>query len=140
MSALGFCNAWVAPDIGQIELTSNTSDPVNNIVDHLLANGVVSTSIVVGSILLAADQELRVEELAVGTSPDLVDGRGVEVDEDGPGHIFAVASLGEESLERASVANVLAVGVRATVGAEAVLKEVSTATVSLTSHTSVGER
>jgi hypothetical protein len=59
----------------------------------------VATSIIVGSILLAADQELGVEELAVGAGPDLVDWGRVEVDEDRPRDVFAVASLGEEGLK-----------------------------------------
>lgn len=85
----------------------------------------MATGIVVGSVLLAADQQLGVEELAVGAGADLVDGRRVEVDEDGPGHIFAIAGLGEEGLERARVADVLGVGIRATIGTEAVLQEIA---------------
>ena len=95
---------------------------------------------VVGSILLAADQQLRVEQLAVGTSADLVNGlgllapglcvaesatyRGVQVDEDGARNVFAVASLREEGLARASLVERLRIGVRATISLEAVLKEV----------------
>lgn len=105
--------------------TGNTAHAVDDGVDHLLADGVVSASVIVGSILLAADQELGVEELAVGAGPDLVDRRGVEVDEDGPGHILAVARLGEEGLEGTSIANVLGVGIRASVRSETVLEEVA---------------
>lgn len=95
---------------------------------------------VVGSILLAADQQLRVEQLAIGTSADLVDGlsslasevciadsatyRGVQVDEDGARNVFAAASLREEGLERAALVELLRIGVRTTVSLEAVLKEV----------------
>ena len=46
---------------GFAKLTSHAADAIHDIVDHLLANGVVTTGIVVGSILLAADQHLRVE-------------------------------------------------------------------------------
>jgi hypothetical protein len=105
-------------------LTSDTSDSVNDIVDHFLANGIVAASVVVGSILLAADQQFRVEELAVITSADFIDRRGVEVDKDGSRDVFAVAGLGEEGLKRSSIANVLGIGVRATVRAKAMLEEV----------------
>lgn len=105
-------------------LTSNTADAVNDIVDHLLANGVVATGIVVGSVLLAADQELRMEQLAVGSGADLVDRGRVEIDEERPRDVFAVAGLGEESLVRPSVADLLVVGIRASIGSETVLKEV----------------
>lgn len=57
-------------------LTSNTSNAVNDIVDHLLADGVVSTGVVVCSILLATDQKLRVVEVAVATGADLINGEG----------------------------------------------------------------
>jgi hypothetical protein len=95
---------------------------------------------VVGSILLAADQQLRVEQLAVGTSADLVNGlsllapgvciaesatyRGIQVDKDGARNVFAVASLREEGLERAALVELLRIGVRTTVSLEAVLKKV----------------
>ena len=105
--------------------TSNTANAVHDIVNHLLADGVVTTGVVVGSILLAADQHLRVEELAVATGADLIDGRRVEVDEKRTGDVLATAGLGEEGLERARVANVRGVGVWATIVAEAVLQKVA---------------
>lgn len=105
-------------------LTSDTADAVNDIVNHLLANGVVTTGIVVGSILLAADQQLGVEQLAVVAGADLIDRRGVEIDEERTGDIFAVAGLGEEGLVRARVTSVFGIGVGASIGSETVLKEV----------------
>lgn len=110
--------------------TGNTSNSVNDIVHHFLANGVVSASIVVGSILLAADQQFRVEELAISTSADLVDGGRVKIDKDGSGNIFPAAGLGEERLERASITNFLGIGIRATVLPEAMLEEVPSMTIS----------
>lgn len=85
----------------------------------------MTTGVVVGSILLATDQELGVEELAVGTGADLVDGGGVQVDKEGSGHVFAAAGLCEEGLEGAWVADILDVGVSTTVGAKAVLEKVA---------------
>jgi hypothetical protein len=41
----------------------------------------VPTGVVVGGILLAADEKLGVEQLAVLAGTDLVNGRGVEIDE-----------------------------------------------------------
>lgn len=80
---------------------------------------------VVGGVLLAADQQLGVEELAVGASSDLVDGRGVQVDEDGTRDVFAAASLGEESLVRARLTKLLRIGVGAAIRQQAVLEEVA---------------
>lgn len=106
-------------------LTSNTADTVDDIVDHLFANSIVTTSIVVGSILLAANQQLGVEELAVGSSADLVDGGGVEIAEDGPRHVFAAAGRGKEGFEGAALTNVRQVGIRLAIRAQAVLEEVA---------------
>ncbi|KAF4526367.1 hypothetical protein B566_EDAN014105 [Ephemera danica] len=55
-------------------LVSKLADTVEHQVNDFLANGVVATSVVVGSILLAGDQLLRVEELAVGSSAHLICG------------------------------------------------------------------
>lgn len=85
----------------------------------------MTASIVVSGILLAADQELGVEELAVRAGTDLVDRGRVEIDEDGTRHIFAAAGLGEESLERATLADILGLRVRATISSETVLEEVT---------------
>merc|ERR1719407_413016 len=46
---------------------------VQNKVDDFFANGVVTTSVVIGGVLFARDQLLGVVQLAVGTSADLVD-------------------------------------------------------------------
>ena len=50
------------------QLTDSVQDQVNN----FLANCVVASCVVVGSIFLASDQLLRMEELAVGASADLI--------------------------------------------------------------------
>ena len=84
----------------------------------------MATGVVVGGILLAADQQLGVEELAVRASADLVNGRGVQIDEDGSGHVFAIAGLSEEGLVRTTLSQVLGVRVGATILAKAVLEQV----------------
>lgn len=48
------------------------SDTIEDGVNDLLADGVVTTSVVISRILFARDQLLWVEELAVGTSADLI--------------------------------------------------------------------
>lgn len=52
------------------------ADAVERKVDDLLPDGVVAAGEVVGRILLAGDQLLRVEELAVGAGADLWRGKG----------------------------------------------------------------
>jgi hypothetical protein len=102
----------------------NSSDLVQSTVQDLLANSVVTTSIVVGSILLTTDQKLRVEELSVVTSANLIDWGRVQVDEDGTRNVFAAASLCEDGIELARVVERLCGGIWTTILLETVLKEV----------------
>jgi len=105
--------------------TSHPANPVNDIVYHLLPNGIVATGVVVGGILLAADEELGMEELPVAARSDLVNGRRVQVDEDGARDVFAIASFGEKRLERAGITDILGVGVWPAIGPETVFKEIT---------------
>jgi hypothetical protein len=103
----------------------NTSDLIQSTIQDLLANGVVAARVVVGRILLAADQQLRVEKLSVVAGADLIDRAGVQVDEDGAGDIFARARLGEDGVELAAVVEGLRVRVGTAILPEAVLEEVA---------------
>merc|ERR1719377_458464 len=73
---------------------------VEDKVDDLLPDRVVATGEVVRGILLTGDQLLRVEQLTVRTSADLVNHRRLQVDEDATRNVLAGASLGEERVER----------------------------------------
>ena len=48
------------------------ADTVQHQVNNLLADGVVASCVVVGRVLLAGDQLLGVEQLAIGSSPNLI--------------------------------------------------------------------
>jgi hypothetical protein len=54
---------------------------------------------VIGSILLASDEGLRMEETAVGSRADLVDHVGLEIDVQGAGYVLARRRLREEGAE-----------------------------------------
>jgi len=77
------------------ELTDSVEAEVNN----LATNGVVTTGEVVGGILLSGDELLGVEELSVGSSADLIDDGGLEIEEDSAGDVLAGTSLREEGVE-----------------------------------------
>ena len=109
----------------QRQPTGDLADAIKDVLGHLLADSVVTTGVVVGSILLAADQELGVEKLTVGAGTDLVDGRRVKIDEEGARDIFAVARLGEEGIIGPALAGNGRVGVLATILSKTVLKEVA---------------
>ena len=53
-------------------LIGQLADTIKDQVDELLADGVVTTGVVVGGIFLAGDQLFRVEELTVGTGTHLI--------------------------------------------------------------------
>merc|ERR1711964_965017 len=59
----------------------------------------MAASVVIGGILLARDELLRVVQLAVGASANLIDHSGLQIQVDGAGHVLAGASLGEEGVE-----------------------------------------
>ena len=53
-------------------VVSQLADAVQDKVNNLFANGIMSSGVVVGSIFLSSDKLLRVEELSVGSSADLI--------------------------------------------------------------------
>jgi hypothetical protein len=101
---------------------SQLADSVEDEVDHLLADGVVTTGVVVGSILLAGDELLRVVELSVGAGADLVADRGLQVNHDASGDVLASTSLGEEGVEGVIAATDSLVGGHLAVRLDAVLE------------------
>lgn len=72
-------------------VVGDAADLVEDAVNELLADGVVTTGVVVGGILLAGDHHLGVEKVAVGTGADFVDDIGLEIAVDGAGNVLALA-------------------------------------------------
>jgi hypothetical protein len=103
-------------------VVSKLADTVQDGINQLLTDGVVTTGVVVGGIFLTGDQLLRVEQLAVGTSADLIDDGGLKIDEDGTGYVLTSTGLGEESVERVVTSLVLRGDV--TIGVDTVLHAV----------------
>ena len=83
----------------------------------------MASCIVVGRIFLSADQELRVEERSVLTSPDFVDGRRVEINKNGTRDVLVVACLVEEGFEGSWITDI-GIRIRAAISLQAVLKEI----------------
>ena len=71
-------------------VVGNLTNLVQNLINQLLSDRVVTTSIVVGCILLSRDHLLRVEQSSVGTGADFIDDIGLEIAVDGSGNIFAL--------------------------------------------------
>jgi len=100
------------------------ADTVEHEINDFLADGVVATGVVVGSIFLAGDDLLRVVELAVSAGADFVTHGGLEVDVDGTRDVLASASLGEEGVEGVVAAANGLVGRHLAIGLNAVLEAV----------------
>jgi hypothetical protein len=105
-------------------VVSQLADSVKHKVDDLLADGVVTTSVVVGSIFLTGDDLLGVIELAVGTSADFIAHTWLKIDVDGTGDVLASTSLGEEGVEGIITSTDGLVGGHLTIGLDAVLEAV----------------
>ncbi len=122
-------------------VVGNTADLVEDLVDELLSDGVVTTGVVVRGVLLACDHLLGVEEGAVGAGADLIDDVGLKIGVDGTGDILALTcavltigtggsgremrtSLGEEGAEAVVVVQGLALLSEETIGLDAVLEAV----------------
>jgi len=80
-------------------LVSKLSDSVEAEVDDFFTDGVMTTSEVVGGILFTRDELFGVEQLSVGTGPDLIDDGGLKIEEDTSGDVLSSTSLGEEGVE-----------------------------------------
>merc|ERR1712223_900637 len=80
-------------------LVSQLPDSVQNQIHDLLANGVVAPGVVVGGVLLAIDQLLRMVELTIGSNSGLVDDSWLQVNKDSSWDMLSASSLREEGLE-----------------------------------------
>merc|ERR1719199_1887681 len=81
-------------------VVSEFTDAVEHQVDDFFPDGIVATRKVVGSILLSSDKLLRVEELAVGSGPHLIDHSGFKVYHHATRHMLASTSLRKKCVER----------------------------------------
>mmetsp|Transcript_26424 Transcript_26424/g.62713 ORF Transcript_26424/g.62713 Transcript_26424/m.62713 type:complete len:413 (+) Transcript_26424:283-1521(+) len=100
------------------------ADAVEDEVDDLLSNSVVTTGVVVRRVLLPADDLLGVVELPVRAAADLVADRRLQVDVHRAGHVLPGASLGEEGVEGVVSAAHRVVRGHLAVGLDAVLEAV----------------
>ena len=72
-------------------VVSNVADLFKDLIDELLPNSVVTTSIVIGGILFSSDHLLGMKEASIGASADFIDHIGLEIAVDSARNIFAIA-------------------------------------------------
>ena len=80
-------------------LISQLSDCVETEIYDLFSHSVVSTSVVVGSVLLAGYQLLRVKELPVGSSSHFIYDSWLQIQKYSSRNVFSGSSFTEESVE-----------------------------------------
>jgi len=105
-------------------LVGELAQAVESEVDNFFTHGVMATGVVIGGILLARDQLLRVVQLTVGSSADLVDHGRLEIEVDGARNMLSGTSLGEEGVERVVTASDGLVGRHLAVRLDAMLEAV----------------
>jgi hypothetical protein len=81
-------------------LVSKLSNSVENQVNDLFTDGVVTSGVVVGGILFTGDQLFWVEELSVSTGSDFIDDGWLQINEDSSWDVFAGTSFREKGVER----------------------------------------
>ncbi|GLU09359.1 hypothetical protein SLE2022_262250 [Rubroshorea leprosula] len=64
-----------------------------------MLTGVVATGKIVGSIFLATDELLGVEELAVGTSPHSINNSGLKINKDSARDVLSDTSFTKKGVE-----------------------------------------
>jgi hypothetical protein len=77
---------------------THLADLINDSIDDILSNRVVTTRVVISGVFLSADDRFRMVKTAVLSSADRVAHSGLEIDHDGTGHMLAVLSLTKEGV------------------------------------------
>jgi len=78
---------------------SELSDTIKDKIDNFFANGIVTTSVVVGGILFSRDQLLRVVQLTVGAGSDFIERSRLKIDEHCARDVFSSSSFREKGVE-----------------------------------------
>lgn len=80
-------------------LVSELSNAVQDNVNDLLSDGVMTTSVVVGSIFFTSDQLFWMEELTISSGTNFIDDSWLEINKHCTWHMLATSGFTEESVE-----------------------------------------
>ena len=104
-------------------IVGQLADPIEDGVDDLLPDGVMSPGVIIRGVLLPAYDLLGMVQLTVRAGPDLVAHGRFQVDIYRAGDVFPVSRLAEEGAEGVVAAGILG-GIDLTVGLDAVFETV----------------
>ena len=100
------------------------ADAVKHQIDDFFADGVVTTSIVVGSIFLARDKLLRMIKLAVGTGTDFIAHSRFQINKHSTRYMFTRTSFRKKRVEGIITTTNGFVGRHLTIRLDAVLQAI----------------
>ena len=113
------------------------ADAVKYEVHDLLADSVVATGVVVGSILLTRDDLLRMVQLTISSSADFIAHSRLKIDKDTTRNVLTSTGLREESVEGVITTTDGLVGRHLTIRLNAVLEAVQLPATITSLHTSL---
>jgi hypothetical protein len=118
-------------------VVSKLADAVQYEVHDLLADSVVATGVVVGSILLTRDDLLRMVQLTISSSADLIAHSRLKIDKDTTRNVLTSTGLREERVEGVITTTDGLVGRHLTIRLNAVLEAVQLPATITSLHTSL---
>jgi hypothetical protein len=118
-------------------VVSKLADAVQYEVHDLLADSVVATGVVVGSILLTRDDLLRMVQLTISSSADLIAHSRLKIDKDTTRNVLTSTGLREERVEGVITTTDGLVGRHLTIRLNTVLEAVQLPATITSLHTSL---
>jgi hypothetical protein len=118
-------------------VVSKLADAVQYEVYDLLADSVVATGVVVGSILLTRDDLLRMVQLTISSSADLIAHSRLKIDKDTTRNVLTSTGLREERVEGVITTTDGLVGRHLTIRLNTVLEAVQLPATITSLHTSL---
>jgi hypothetical protein len=113
------------------------ADAVQYEVHDLLADSIVATGVVVGSILLTRDDLLRMVQLTISSSADLIAHSRLKIDKDTTRNVLTSTGLREERVEGVITTTDGLVGRHLTIRLNTVLEAVQLPATITSLHTSL---
>merc|ERR1712018_655985 len=83
-------------------LVSQFTNTIQDKINNLFSNSVVSTSIIIGSVFLSSDQLFRMEQLSVSSCSYFVDDSWFQINEDSSWDMFSGSSFSKKVVKESS--------------------------------------